>query len=455
MIHYPLSQAAQIMHAELTGVDTTFTGLSTDSRSVQPGQLFFALRGEQFDGHSHAAAALAKGAAAVVLDHPMADCPQALVVSNTYQALAQLACAWRAQFSLPVLALTGSVGKTNVKEMLRTILSAATGDASQVFATAGNLNNHIGVPLMLAQLNSQHRFAVIECGMSHLREIAQLTRWVQPLVALINNAAPAHLEGVGSMAGIAQAKSEIFEGLSATGTAIFNGDDAFTNYWRDKSQAQPQLCFGRGAHCVVRGEWASAQAGDPITLHYQGESIITHLAVAGEHMRMNALAATAGALALGVSLQVIAQALPQYHGAGGRGVKLHSAVGATVIDDTYNANPASMSAAIKVLQACPAPRCLVLGQMAELGERSPQLHLQVLSQAKAAAFEQVLVTGDRFAEAAKQLGIEHFADKPSLTAALLPRLTAHTTVLIKGSRSSAMETVLHALVPHSSAQGAH
>jgi UDP-N-acetylmuramoyl-tripeptide--D-alanyl-D-alanine ligase len=405
--------------------------------------------------------ALAQGAVACLASRPL-SVGACIVVNDTIEAFQRIALAWRNRQHVAMLALTGSNGKTTVKEMLRTILIAHHEGAEQrVLATQGNLNNHLGVPMMLARLNTDHRHAVIEAGMNHFREISVLTRLIRPEVALINNAGPAHLEGVGDLNGVARAKGEIFEGLIEGGTAVLNADDPYFDYWRRLLHPSHKvISFGQHAKAVVRGVWQDVAHG--ATMHIEHEDLVhsIDLPLVGTHNRMNALAATAGALALGVPVNTSARALAQFAPVQGRQVEYTLASGAIVIDDTYNANPASVQAAMDSLGTRVGSRVLVLGQLAELGTHSEELHAQIGQWVAHSSIETLLATGERMRAAVSACNAisqkaQWFEDKEKLTAALRPMLKAHTCVLIKGSRSSAMEQVVQALAPQSQKQGVH
>lgn len=434
-------------------------GISTDSRTVTPGSLFVAIKGERFDGHDHVAAALGGGAVACLVSKPI-EGVDGVLVTDTVAGLQRAAQVWRQRFSLPVLALTGSNGKTTVKEMLRTILIAHFGgQAQRVLATEGNLNNHIGVPLMLARLSAAHACAVIEAGMNHFGEIRTLTHLIRPSVALINNAGPAHLEGVGDLDGVARAKGEIFEGLVGSGTAVLNADDAYFEYWRGLLAPGTQLIsFGTSPAATVRGTWTEIAESAPMQIACDGQQASVSLPLAGAHHRMNALAATAGAMALGVPLTTSAQALARFEPVQGRQRAITLANGALIIDDTYNANPASVRAAIDVLLTRKGKRVLVLGQLAELGQHSEALHREIGQIVGRSAVDRFFATGERMrvaVDACNALAAkgQWFETKAALAQALRAQLTAETVVLVKGSRSSAMEDVVAALAPDTTTRG--
>ena len=428
--------------------DPLLTGVSTDSRTVAPGQLFVALSGENFDGHTFLARVAERGAAAALVSRLSDEVtiPQ-IIVADTRLALGRLAQAWRQRFTIPVLALTGSNGKTTVKEMLRAILAVHLGDADAVLATEGNLNNDIGVPQMLLRLNAGHKLAVFELGMNHLGEIAYLTRLVEPDVALVSMAGTAHIGELGSREAIAQAKGEIYSELKPAGVAVVNMHDRFGAYWRGLAGAHRVIGFGIRPEDDVRGTFSRAAAG-ALTIAYRGEEIDVRLQVLGEHNQRNALAAAAGACALGVSLASIKAGLEAFHGVASRLQSYRGHNSATIIDDTYNANPDSVKAAIAVLANLPPPRILILGDMGELGTDAAAMHADVGEAARDAGIDSLCATGDlmRGAVTAFGKGAEHFQEIDLLVSAIKPRLNADTHVLVKGSRFMKMERVVAQLV---------
>jgi UDP-N-acetylmuramoyl-tripeptide--D-alanyl-D-alanine ligase len=467
-----LSEAAMALEGRLCGQDAEFVGISTDSRSVKPGELFVALRGEHFDGHAYARECLDKGAAAVMLDEKgqTESVEPALIVNDTRLGLGQLAAYWRSKFAIPVAAITGSNGKTTVKEMLASILRAQVTEemliesqakqtqgggesahaevvqhaAQAVLATQGNLNNDIGLPLTLFKLNQGHRFAVVEMGMNREGEISYLTRLAKPTVALVNNATAAHLGGLGSIEAIARAKGEIFEGLAADGTAIINADDAFADFWRKLAAPRKVVTFGLRNEADVSANYTLGPESSQLELRTpQGEIVVT-LPVAGLHNVSNALAATAAALAMGVTLPVIARGLAAFGGVKGRLQRKPGFNSALVIDDTYNANPASMKAAVDVLAARPGPRLLVLGDMGELGEDAAQIHAEIGHYARQAGIDGLYALGELSREMCKAFGSEasHYDVPEQLAADLKARMNPSTTVLVKGSRFMRMERVV-------------
>ena len=466
-----LSQAAQVLNGRLVGADVRFDAVSTDSRKIKAGDLFIALRGEHFDGYEFAATAIQSGAAAAMVNadsyeaRPSLLNPESriLIVEDTRLALGQLAAYWRRQFNIPLVAITGSNGKTTVKEMLNSILRAAAGSDNAVLATSGNLNNDIGMPLTLLQLNAQHRYAVIEMGMNHPGEIDYLTHIACPDVALITNASGAHLEGLGSVEAVARAKGEIFAGLKPHGTAVINADDEYATLWRSLAGTRPLIEFGLKQSADVFGQWqphpregeadgcpmpsaspSRTCAGLRLTTQMPQGEFIAELQVPGAHNARNALAATAAAAALNVPLETIAAGLEKFSGVSGRLQRKTARHGATLIDDTYNANPASMRAAISVLALAGGKRVLVLGDMGELGNNAAVFHAEIGTEARSAGIEKLYALGElsRNAIRAFGCGAEHFEHIEDLQKALEDELDADTTVLVKGSRFMKMERMV-------------
>jgi UDP-N-acetylmuramoyl-tripeptide--D-alanyl-D-alanine ligase len=424
-----LTEAAQALGAQAPGVqmlgtDVEFTSVSTDTRTIRPGALFVALRGERFDGHDFVDQALAAGAAAAMVDEKFEGQGNLLRVPDTRLGLGHLAAYWRGKFDLPLVAVTGSNGKTTVKEMIASILRTVCGDDAQVLATEGNLNNDIGVPQMLLRLTAQHRYAVIEMGMNHFGEIDYLTRLAVPDVALVNNAQAAHLAGVGSVEGVARAKGEIYNGLKAGGTAV--------------------LDFALDHPAAVTGSYQLLAEGVDLEIVVPRGKIRTRLHAAGVHNVRNALAASAVAAALNVPCELIGQGLARFAPVKGRLQHKPALHGATLIDDTYNANPASMRAAIDVLAALPGKRVLVLGDMGELGEDAWALHGEIGAYARERGIDILFCLGDNARNMAAQFGQNawHFERIQELLADLENLLAPGVTVLVKGSRFMEMERVV-------------
>jgi len=450
-----LSQAAQVLSGRLAGPDVRFDAVSTDSRKIRAGDLFIALRGEHFDGYEFVADALQSGAAAALVNadsyevRPSLLNPESriLIVEDTRLALGQLAAYWRRQFDIPLVAITGSNGKTTVKEMLAGILRAASGSDDAVLATGGNLNNDIGMPLTLLQLNAQHCYAVIEMGMNHPGEVDYLTHVANPDVALITNASSAHLEGLGSVEAVARAKGEIFAGLKPRGTTIINADDEHAPLWRGLAGTHPLLEFGLEQPADISGQWQPQGSGLRLSAQTPSGNFSADLQVPGAHNARNALAASAAAVALNVPLETIAAALEKFSGVAGRLQRKAARHGATLIDDTYNANPASVRAAIGVLAQAGGRRVLVLGDMGELGDNAAAFHAGIGSEARRAGIERLYALGElsRNAVDAFGSGAQHFERIEDLQRELEGELDADTTVLVKGSRFMKMERVVQYL----------
>jgi UDP-N-acetylmuramoyl-tripeptide--D-alanyl-D-alanine ligase len=373
-----------------------------------------------------------------------------VLVEDTRMALGRLAGWWRSRFSIPVVAITGSNGKTTVKEMLASILREAAGSADAVLATRGNLNNDIGMPLTLLRMNETHLYAVIEMGMNHPGEIDYLTRIAVPDVALTNNASGAHLEGLGSVEAVAQAKGEIFAGLRHHGTAVINSDDSHAQIWRTLAGAHPLLEFGLNANADVSGTWHPHGDGLRLDVTAPQGMFVADLQVPGKHNALNALAATAAATVLNIPLETIAAGLEKFSGVAGRLQRKTALHGASLIDDTYNANPSSMRAAINVLAQAPGKRILVLGDMGELGDESAALHAGIGAEARRAGIEKLYALGALSVNTVREFGsgAQHFGQIEDLQDALEDELDANTTVLVKGSRFMKMERVVEHFTPH-------
>lgn len=416
-----------------------FERVHTDTRTLRAGDLFVALRGERFDGHDFIPQALAAGAVAVLGDRHV---PAGLQVPDALAALQALAAAWRARFTLPLVAVTGSNGKTTVTQMIAAILRAAHGDAA--FSTQGNLNNHIGVPLTLLRLRAAHAAGVVELGMNHPGEIGELAAIARPTIALVNNAQREHQEYMATVEAVARENGAAIEALPAGGTAVFPADDDFTPLWRELAGARRVLTFALEGPADVSAQAAWQGTAWSLVLRTpQGEAPTT-LPVAGRHNVKNALAATACALAAGVPLAAIAQGLAQFAPVAGRSNARQVAWRGrtvTLVDDSYNANPDSVLAAIDVLAALPGPRWLVLGDMGEVGTRGPEFHAEVGAAAIAKGIEAVWTAGALTVHAQ---ATRHFDDVPALLAAL-DQAPAAASILVKGSRFMKMERVVQAL----------
>ena len=425
--------------------DIALTGVSIDSRLVQPGNLFVAIKGERFDGHDFISEAMAQGAAAVVCNRAIKDIniPQ-LVVSDTLQALATIAIAHRQALSTAVIALTGSNGKTTVKEMIAAILPKPS------HSTPGNLNNHIGVPLSILQLKKEHRYAVFELGANHSGEIAYTVAMVRPQVTLINNIAPAHIEGFESIEGVARAKGEIHQGLVSNGIAVINDDDAYAHFWDSILKDKKKLYFSaeHSADIYAREITFNEEGcGEFVLVTPEGEAKV-RLHVPGLHNVRNALAAAATTYALRIDLSDIVSGLQQFGGVSGRMTFLQGKNNSLVIDDTYNANLRSSLTALDVLANRKGRRIFVFGDMGELGNWSEQHHQEVGIAARDHGIEILMTCGKHSESTAHAFGTKgkHYHCQEDLVQDLLTQLDKNTTVLVKGSRSSAMEKIVHQLV---------
>ena len=423
-----------------------FHGCSTDSRGLAPGNLFVALRGERFDGHDYVQSAEARGARALLIERAVRHERPALVVADSGRAMGRLAAAWRERLGLPVVAVTGSNGKTTVKEMIAGILSGV----GPTHATEGNLNNAVGVPLTLFGLDRRHRYAVVEMGASGAGEIAWLSAITRPDVAVITQCAPAHLAGFGSIAGVARAKAEIYAGLRAGGVAVINADDEYAGFWRDTCRAQRQKTFAIEAGADVRATNLAVSAGSPgacFELNAAEGRIGIRLPLAGRHNVLNALAAAACCLSLGIDLAAIRRGLEQAEAVRGRLQIKNGRQGLRIIDDSYNANPASLGAALEALGGYAGRRYLALGDMTELGDSAREMHIEAGHRARAAGLDGLFTLGELSAHAARAFGpgARHFAAFDALMRALQPLATREVTLLVKGSRAMRMERVVRAL----------
>ena len=441
--------AASIAGARMTR-DADFEGVSTDSRTAPAGALFVALRGESFDAHDFLDQVAARKVAAVVVEKLPENFPlPALVVPDTLAALGRIGNAWRSRFAIPVIGVTGSNGKTTVKEMISAILAASFGDAARL-ATQGNLNNEIGVPLTVMRLDAVHRAAVVELGMNHPGEIARLAAIAEPTVALVNNAQREHQEFMHTVEAVARENGAVLQALPADGVAVFPGDDEYTALWRGLAGERPVLTFGLTDACDVRASYTPNSFGSDLEVTSPHARFSIKLAAAGEHNVRNALAATACALAAGISQDAIVRGLEAFAPVNGRLQRKQAACGATVIDDSYNANPDSVRAAIDVLAQSAAPRILVLGDMGEVGTQGPEFHEEIGGYAAGRGIESVLVTG-ALARHMTGAGAQHHEQFDDLLAALDKQMRqlgskSDATVLVKGSRFMKMERVVQHLV---------
>ena len=446
MINVTLKQLADILRGELHGDDRLIADVTTDTRKLTPGCLFVALKGERFDAHDFAQTAKDGGAGALLVSRKLdIDLPQ-LVVSDTRLAFGELAAWVRQQVPARVVALTGSSGKTSVKEMTAAILS----QCGNTLYTAGNLNNDIGVPMTLLRLTAEHQYAVIELGANHQGEIAWTVSLTRPEAALVNNLAAAHLEGFGSLAGVAKAKGEIFTGLPENGIAILNADN---NDWANWQQVIGDRTVWRFSPNAAGSDFSAANVritsqGTEFTLNTPKGSVDVLLPLPGRHNIANALAATALATAVGADLNAVKAGLAQLKAVPGRLFPIHLTESQLLLDDSYNANVGSMTAAVQVLSEMPGYRVLVVGDMAELGAESEACHIQVGEAAKAAGIDRVLSVGKLSQAISTASGAgEHFTEKDSVIARLKSLINEHKTItiLVKGSRSAAMEQVVRAV----------
>ena len=459
-----MSEVAQILNGTLHGRDVMMQGVSKDTRSLEAGNLYVALKGDRFNGHQFVADAISAGAVGALVSEPQSLDISHVQVSDTRLALGKLAAHWRQGFTGKLIGITGSNGKTSVKEMCNKILQDYSA-ATSVLSTEGNLNNDIGLPMTMFELKPQHQFAVIEMGASHVGEINYLTNIARPDVAVVTNVGPAHLEGFGSVENIASTKAEIYNGLPTDGIAVINADDDFSSYWNEFCSSKNTLCFSmlddsadvfakeitaNRYQVVVKNSVVQNNTGDETSIGKNIEAEELQLKVPGKHNVMNALAATTVTLAVGVPLKSIVGSLSNFENISGRLTALTSEAGYRVIDDTYNANPFSMVAAIDVLSAFDGVRVLVIGDMGELGASAEKLHADIGKKSKAAGIDALYATGELSKSAIKAFGENgfYFKNKNELINALQKNLSSNDVVLVKGSRSAAMEVVVEEILTH-------
>lgn len=439
-----LSQAAESMHGALRGQDMAFRGISTDTRSLKPGELFVALQGPNFDGTEFVNRAAEHNAAGAVVPRPIQSDLPTIVVDDTFVALGALAAYWRQQMQATVIGITGSNGKTTVKELLAGCLSRS----AETLATHGNLNNEIGLPLMLLRMDEAHRYAVIEMGANHADEIAYLTSLASPRIVAITNAAPAHLEGFGSVEGVARAKGEILAGEPCPDFAVLNADDDYFDYWKSLARDAGVLSFGLSAAADVRASGIEfSDRGSSFTLHTPDDRFPVTLSLQGKHNVLNACAAAAIGLAVGIGAEQIRMGLETVQPVDGRLQPVKSASGAILFDDTYNANPVSVQAAAEFLATQPGVTWLVLGDMAELGEDAELLHAHTGWVARETGVNNLVATGALSHKTVETFGEggRWFDSIDALTDELLVSIGDGDVVLVKGSRSTGMERVVDAL----------
>ena len=482
-----LSQVSAALCADLLGEDRTFSQISINTRTVKPGDLFVAIKGENFDAHEFVHQAEEKGACGLVVEHSCDSTLSQIVVEDSRSALGDIASLWSSAFSLPIIAITGSCGKTTVKEMTAAILGHAYKAKEQngyehILATRGNLNNDIGVPLTLLRLNNNHEAAVIELGANHIGEIKQLVAMVQPDVAVITNVTPAHIEGFGSIEGIAKAKAEIYTELESCGTAVINADDQFADFWQDYCRELNQqygqteqhgnikiLTFGLDKPADISADYKQQRDGIALNIKTPDGNQSVLLKQFGKHSVYNALAATAAAISSGCSLNDVKKGLESFRNVSGRLEQKKGLQGSMIMDDTYNANPGSVRAGIDAVQQIALQKkdsktILIFGDMGELGEESKQLHYQLGVDAANMGIKQLFTVGNFSRETCngflasirEHSNIEqqdnsseaamHFNNKEELIREIQNKLNQNTVVLVKGSRSMGMEKVVDALV---------
>ena len=470
----PLSLVADWLSASLPSGSAGLMvhGVSTDTHTLQPGDLFIALRGAQFDAHEFLAEVREAGAVAAVVEagHPVLRSPALdgwplIVCDDTRHALGELGQAWRARYHLPVIAITGSNGKTTTKEMVAHLCRAAVGDVA-VLSTLGNFNNEIGLPLTLLRLGPEHRFAVIELGMSHPGEIAALARLAQPTIAIVTNAQRAHLEGVGTLARVAEEKGSLFDAIPENGTAVVNLDDPHAQSWLDRIQAGRHILGTHVAEVSINTNAVqpaftvtatrASSAGQTLAIQTPVGLVTVSLPLSGLHNASNAAQALAAGYAAGLGMDLMTAAIANFGGVAGRLQPKTGKAGALIIDDTYNANPDSMRAAIHVLttDVSQRDRILVIGDMGEVGPEADALHAEVGRYAAEHGVGALYAVGPLSVSAVAAFGrvcadrAYHFSSQEALVDALRPRLSAQSRVLVKGSRSARMENVVNALIEH-------
>ncbi len=447
-ITFTAASLAQYTNGRLVGADVAFDAISTDTRTLPAGALFVALKGPNFDGHEYAGAALARGAVAALVERELSLALPQIVVPDALAALSCFAHEWRMQFSYPVIGVTGSNGKTTTKEMLGSILA----QRGTTLVTRGNLNNHIGVPLTLLSLTAQQQFAVIEMGASNPGEIAHLAQIAQPDIGIITNAGAAHLEGFGGLEGVARGKGELYLALPRSGVAIINADDHYAAYWRAHCNATTILTFGvdvaadfTASKVLAHHDHEGFQTRFELTTP-QGTCAVS-LQLAGIHNLRNALGAAAAAHAAGATLADIQAGLNSMRPVGGRLQPKPAIKGASLIDDSYNANPNSVRAGIDALHSRGGRRWLIFGDMLELGPDAPQLHTEVGEYARISGVERLLAVGNHAQHAVEAFGKggQWYASLDALIADAQASLQPGVTVLIKGSRGNRLERAAAAL----------
>lgn len=440
-----LSDAAKILQGELKGEDAIFYGASTDTRSLQAGQLFFAWKGDKHDAHNFLDSIEAKGAIGAVVERytPSVNISQ-IIVKDSQKALGILAKEWKKQWTGTTIALTGSNGKTTLKEMIASILR----EKGQTLSTEGNLNNHVGCPLTILRLNDQYEYAVLEMGANHFDEIRYLTKIAKPDVAIVNNAGPCHLEGFGDVEGVSRAKGEIFEGLPSNGTAIINADDVYADYWTSINAGHKVMTFGMDNSADFMAKNIDQQSFDLVV---GTEDIRINLALVGAHNILNACAAAAATFAVGATLQEIKVGLENLSCVKGRLEKIQLSPNHILINDAYNGNPASLKAGIDALEGIAEHTWLVLGDMRELGTQAIQLHEECGKYAKIKGFDQIFTLGELSQKTMEAFGEggHHFETHDEIIAQLKHNLddikNESVAILVKGSNSMKMYLIADAM----------
>ncbi|MBA2653966.1 MAG: UDP-N-acetylmuramoyl-tripeptide--D-alanyl-D-alanine ligase [Gammaproteobacteria bacterium] len=441
-----LSEVASLLNAELQGGDAKISSTSINTRELSPGQLFIALKGEQFDGHDFLLSACEKQAAGVIISQPVQLPIPTIVVPDTKTALGEIAAYHRKKFSLPIIAVTGSCGKTTTKSMIASILN----QMGPTLAPIKSFNNDIGVPLTLLQLTEQHQYAVIEMGANHPHEIAYLSKLTEQDVAVITNVAPAHLAGFGTIEGVAKAKEEIYESLSPQGVAIINADDQFADRFKKLMINNTRLTFGIKNHAdvIAKNIVLDEEGRANFEAHYPDGKLSISLPCMGLHNVMNALAAIAATSLVGATPHAIITGLNSMAEVSKRLVKYKGLSGSLIIDDSYNANPVAVVAALEILAHSKGEKIFVFGDMGELGHQEEKFHIEIGEHAKKLGVDQLYAYGKLSQLTANAFGANgcYFNDQQSLINALKPALHSNAVVLIKGSRSSRMENIVQAII---------
>jgi len=439
-----LLTAASAVDGRIVGNDAIFEHVVTDTRELHGGELFIALQGEHFNGQDFVQDAKRSGAVAVMANRQLEIDLPTLVVADTTKSLGQLAAYWRDQFEMPIVGVTGSNGKTTVREMIARILEYG----GPTLSSKGNFNNHIGLPLTLLKLRDFHRYSVLELGMNHPREISYLTKIAKPTISVITNAAEAHLEGVGSVTGVARAKAEIFLGMEPSSVAVINADDRFAAYWLARARRYKTLTFGLDNQADVRGETEWRDDRMHLEIRLPEEICEVRLELLGKHNARNALAAATVAWSMGLGADQIRSGLEQVRPINARLQTRCGKNNSCLIDDSYNANPESLRCAIEVLARKDGHRVLVIGDMAELGDKSASFHQAAGRYARERGVHQLFTTGVHAALAAEEFGsgANHYQTCDDLSEALSHLLGPNVCVLIKGSRGARMERVVESLL---------